>query len=72
MKRDVALLIADGDRWYPRNSFKHGRLGSRLRQAVGWLRQLGLVDSGGITDAGIAALTRGHQTLAQAQQEKTA
>ncbi len=62
-KRDVALLIADGEHWYPRNSFRNGRLGSRLRQAVGWLRQLGLVDATGITQSGTTALTRAHDVL---------
>jgi len=61
--KDVALLIADGDRWFFRKQFRHGRPASRLRETVGWLRQLGLVDRQGITSAGREVLCRGHKIL---------
>ena len=40
VREHVALLVADGDRWHYRKSFSNGRLGSRIRQTVGWLRRL--------------------------------
>jgi hypothetical protein len=63
VKKDVALLIADGDRWYYRKSFANGRLASRLRQTIGWLRQLGLIDDDGLTPSGSMVLQRGQQIL---------
>jgi hypothetical protein len=71
VKKDVALLIADGDRWYYRKSFGNGRLASRLRQTVGWLRQLQLIDDHGITETGIAALDRGRRILESVQEGST-
>jgi len=67
VNKDVALLIADGDRWYYRKSFGNGRLASRLRQTVGWLRQLELIDDAGITEIGTAVLERGRRTLESVQ-----
>ena len=67
VKKDVALLIADGDRWYFRKQFGNGRLAARLRQAIGWLRQLELIDDSGITETGRAVLKRGRETLETVQ-----
>jgi hypothetical protein len=61
--KDVALLIADGEQWFFRKKFRHGRPASRLRETVGWLRQLGLVDQQGITTSGRDVLCRGHKIL---------
>jgi hypothetical protein len=63
--RDVALLVADGDRWYFRKTFRHGRAASRIREAIGWLRQLGLVDQNGLTDTGTDCLQRRREVLAE-------
>lgn len=62
-RRDVALLTSDGERWSYRKVFKAGRTASRIYQAAGWLRQLGLVDERGLTADGRAALTRSMDTL---------
>ncbi len=45
LRRDVALLTAEGSQWFSRGKgFSGGRTASRLRQAVGWLTQLKLID----------------------------
>lgn len=62
-RRDVAVLTSDGERWSYRKSFRDGRTASRLHQAAGWLRQLGLVDERGLTADGRAALVRSLDTL---------
>jgi hypothetical protein len=62
-RRDVALLTSDGERWSYRKGFKDGRTASRIHQAVGWLRQLGLVSERGLTADGQAALARSLDTL---------
>jgi len=53
-RRDVASLTVDGDMWSLRKGkeFRAGRTASRLIQAIGWLRQLGLVDDKGCTEEG--------------------
>jgi hypothetical protein len=62
-RRDVAVLTSDGDRWSYRKVFYAGRTASRIREAVGWLRQLGLADERGLTADGRAALARSLDTL---------
>jgi hypothetical protein len=62
-RRDVAVLTSDGERWSYRKAFNAGRTASRIHQAVGWLRQLGLVDERGLTAVGRAALARSLDTL---------
>ena len=55
-RKDVALLQADGASWSSDRSFGGGRVASRLREAVGWLSQLGLVDENGCTASGKALM----------------
>jgi hypothetical protein len=62
-RRDVAVLTSDGDRWSYRKDFYAGRTASRIREAVGWLHQLGLVSAGGITDDGRVILARSLKAL---------
>jgi hypothetical protein len=62
-RRDVAVLTSDGDRWSYRKVFNAGRTASRIREAVGWLQQLGLVSAGGITDDGRAILAKSLKAL---------
>lgn len=52
--RDVALLTVDNGMWTLRNGkeFRPGRTASRLIQAIGWLRQLGLLQDAGCTKEG--------------------
>jgi hypothetical protein len=61
--KDVAVLSADGMSWHYRKPFSADRTASRLPQAIGWLLQLSLIDAGGCTKRGKAALTRIRKTL---------
>jgi hypothetical protein len=63
--KDVSVLVADVETW-SRNEdhgFQAGRTDSRLRVAISWLRQLGLLDEDGLTSAGEHALKRCLTTL---------
>jgi hypothetical protein len=62
-RRDVAVLTSDGNRWCYRKVFNAGRTASRIREAVGWLQQLGLVSAGGITDDGRVILAKSLKAL---------
>lgn len=63
-QRDVALLTAEGRRWYPRGkAFGGGRTQSRLQQAIGWMQQLGLIDADGTTSDGDIVLARALKVL---------
>jgi hypothetical protein len=65
-QRDVALLTAEGKRWYSRGkTYSGGRTQSRLQQAIGWMQQLGLVDADGLTADGEAILTRALKVLSE-------
>ncbi len=52
--RDVSVLMVDGERWTGRQGkdFRGGRTAARLTEAIGWLRQLGLIDNKGCTKKG--------------------
>lgn len=66
LRRDVALLTAEGQRWFSRGKgFSAGRTASRLQQALGWLMQLSLIDDGGITRDGEMVLERALNTLSE-------
>lgn len=66
LRRDVALLTAEGNRWFSRGkSFAAGRTASRIQQALGWLSQLKLIDAEGITADGDAVLKRAFAVLAE-------
>ena len=63
-QRDVALLTAEGRRWYSRGkSYGGGRTLSRLQQAIGWMQQLGLIDANGTTADGDIVLARALKVL---------
>jgi hypothetical protein len=65
VRRDVALLTAEGSQWFSRGKgFSGGRTASRLRQALGWLTQLKLVDGNGITADGDLVFKRALRILA--------
>jgi hypothetical protein len=67
VKRDVALLTAEGTQWFSRGKgFSGGRTASRLRQALGWLKQLQLIDGNGITTDGDLVLKRALRELTAA------
>jgi hypothetical protein len=67
LRRDVALLTAEGNQWFSRRgkSFAAGRTASRIQQALGWLGQLKLIDASGITADGDVVLKRAFQVLAE-------
>jgi len=66
LRRDVALLTAEGNQWFSRGKgFGGGRTASRLQQALGWLTQLRLIDGGGITADGEMVLKRALAILAE-------
>jgi hypothetical protein len=53
LRRDVALLTGEGNRWFSRGkSYSAGRTASRLREALGWMQQLKLIDVNGTTADG--------------------
>jgi hypothetical protein len=66
LRRDVALLTAEGNRWFSRGkAFAAGRTASRIQQALGWLGQLKLIDAKGITADGDVVLKRAFAVLAE-------
>ena len=66
LRRDVALLTAEGNKWFSRGKgFGGGRTASRLQQASGWLAQLRLIDGGGITADGEMVLERALAVLTE-------
>jgi hypothetical protein len=67
VRRDVALISTEGNRWFPREgkTFYPGRTASRLSQAIGWMMQLNLIDNAGITPFGQAHLDRAKKTLSE-------
>ena len=62
-RRDVALLRIEGDRWVGLRDYAPGRTASRLREAIGWLRQLELISDSGLTDEGEMILDRALNSL---------
>lgn len=66
LRRDVALLTAEGNQWFSRGkAFAAGRTASRIQQALGWLGQLKLIDEDGITADGDVVLKRAFAVLAE-------
>lgn len=66
VRRDVALLTAEGSQWFSRaKGFSGGRTASRLQQALGWLTQLELIDGNGITTDGDLVLQGALRILAE-------
>ncbi len=66
LRRDVALLTAEGNKWFARGKgFVAGRTASRIQQALGWLSQLKLISPTGITTDGEVVLKRAYRVLAE-------
>lgn len=66
MTRDVALLTAEGNKWFARGKgFVAGRTASRIQQAIGWLHQLRLIDANGVTADGEIVLRQALTVLAE-------
>jgi hypothetical protein len=64
VQRDVALITAEGNRWFSRGKgYGAGRTLSRLREALGWMTQLKLIDVNGITSDGGVVLARALRVL---------
>lgn len=66
LRRDVALLTTEGNRWFARKKgFGGGRTASRLREALGWMTQLNLIDANGATTEGRDVLDRALRVLSE-------
>lgn len=66
LRRDVALVTAEGNRWFSRGkSFGAGRTASRLREALGWMTQLKLIDANGTTSDGDYILSGALRVLSE-------
>jgi hypothetical protein len=66
LRRDVALITTEGNRWFSRGkTYRGGRTASRLQQALGWMTQLKLIDANGATADGEHALARALQVLSK-------
>lgn len=66
LRRDVALLTAEGNKWFSRGKdFGAGRTASRIQQALGWLGQLKLIDGGGTTADGDLVLKDAFRMLSE-------
>lgn len=64
MNKDVAILLCDGDLWQHRGkNYAGGRMASRIPDAIGWLEQLQLLDTSGLTQKGEEVLARGYEVL---------
>jgi hypothetical protein len=64
LRRDVALITAEENRWFSRGKgYSAGRTASRLREALGWMKQLKLIDASGATPDGQDVLTRALRVL---------
>src|SRR4030095_1048531 len=52
-KRNTTIVIKDNESWSTtKNNFRGGRTQSRLKQAIGWLKELSLIGNNGITELG--------------------
>ncbi|TKB80910.1 MAG: hypothetical protein E8D45_02245 [Nitrospira sp.] len=51
-RRDASVFLRDGDRLIRRSGYEGGRTATRLRQAIGWLHQLSLLQGGHLTGEG--------------------
>jgi hypothetical protein len=66
LRRDAALLTAEGNKWFSRGKgLGGGRTASRLQQASGWLAQVKLIDGDGITAEGDVLLKRALTVLSE-------
>lgn len=64
LHRDVALITTEGNRWFSRGKgYNAGRTASRLREALGWMKQLKLIDASGAAPDGQDVLTRALRVL---------
>ena len=64
MNKDVAILLCDGDLWQQRGkNYTGGRMASRISDAIGWLEQLQLLNTSGLTQKGEEVLRRGYEVL---------
>ena len=70
MDHDVAVILSDGTRLKYRKDFSGGRTQSRIKDALGWIKQLGLVNTSGLTNKGKEVLQRGYDTLTRLRGEQ--
>jgi len=65
VNRDVSVMVVDGNKWCYLKEFYAGRTAARLKEAIGWLVQLKLLDDQGTTPDGDDILSRGYYSLEQ-------
>ena len=63
LSKDVSVLKVDGSKIQYRKEFYAGRTASRLKEGIGWLKQLQLIDKNGLTNDGEKALLQGYKSL---------
>lgn len=64
MNKDVAILLCDGDLWQHRGkNYGGGRMASRISDAIGWIEQLQLLETSGLTQMGEEVLSHGYEVL---------
>ena len=63
ISKDVSIIKADGNKWQYKKDFYAGRTAPRIREAIGWLKQLKLINENGITSEGEEILNRGYNSL---------
>lgn len=68
--QDVSVLVADDNQFKYRKNFSAGRTASRLVQAIGWLKQLSLIDQDGITPDGQQVLENTQSLLVNHWEDK--
>lgn len=65
VNKDVSVMNVDANQWQYSKDFEGGRTAPRLKEAMGWLKQLQLIDDRGITSDGKDILNRGYKSLEQ-------
>jgi len=63
VKKDISVIKVDGENWKYRKNFYAGRTAPRIREAIGWLKQLKLINENGITSEGEEILNCGYNSL---------
>jgi len=64
-RRNVSLLFREDNMLHYHQNFKPGRSASRIVQAIGWLKQLKLIDQNGLTGDGEMVLSTAYRVLSK-------
>lgn len=63
--RNVSMLFREDNLLHFHQNFKPGRSASRIEQAIGWLKQLKLIDQNGLTGDGELVLSTAYRALSK-------